>query len=157
MAYVSRRGRRAVVMLLLGSLLLGGVRASQAVVARSATPDPVTLRLWPAGQGRIDVMQDGTPVGSCDFLYVIDNQGPCRVLVAAGTPVTVTASPEPGAQLPDPVEQDALPDFPVPHPSFVRWTPVRVRRDRSLHLHSRWRPRLGRRGLHPAAARGRPR
>ena len=65
--------------------------------------------------------QNGAPVGSCDFLYVIDHGSACRVLVAAGTPVTVTASPEPGAQL-VPLEQAALPDFPVPHPSFVRWT-----------------------------------
>jgi hypothetical protein len=109
-------------MLLMGGLLLGGVRASQSIDAQGATPDPVTLRLWPAGQGRIDVTQDGAPVGSCDFLYVIDNEGACLVQVAAGTPVTVTASPEPGAELLVPEEQDALPDFPVPHPSFVRWT-----------------------------------
>ena len=108
-------------MLLLGGLLLGGVRASQAVDAQGATPDPLTLRLWPAGQGRIDVTQNGAPVGSCDFLYVIDHGSACQVLVAADTPVTVTASPEPGAQLVD-LEKDALPDFPVPHPAFVRWT-----------------------------------
>ena len=35
--------------------------------------------------------------------------------------MTVTASPEPGAVL-DAAETDSLPDFPVPHPSFVRWT-----------------------------------
>ncbi len=122
MAHGSNRARRAVVMVLLSGLLLGGVRASQSVVAQGATPDPLTLRLWPAGQGRIDVTQNGAPVGTCDFLYVIDNEDACRVEVAAGTPVTVTASPEPDAQLLVPLEQAALPDFPVPDPSFVRWT-----------------------------------
>jgi hypothetical protein len=122
MALRSNRARRAFMMVLLGGLLLAGVRASQAVDAQGATPDPLTLLLWPAGQGRIDVTQNGAPVGSCDFLYLIDNEDACRVEVAAGTPVTVTASPEPDAKLLDPLEQAALPDFPVPDPSFVRWT-----------------------------------
>ena len=79
MASPSRRVWRAAVLLLFGSALLGGLRASQAVVAQGATADPLTILLWPAGQGRIDVKQNGAPVGSCDFLYLIDNQDACPV------------------------------------------------------------------------------
>lgn len=99
--------------------LLLGVRLAHALVARGATT--VTLQLWPAGQGRIDVLQKGVKVSSCDFLDLIHHQSPCDVPVSAGAPVTVQAVPEPNAVLTTEDSAD-LPDFPVPDPTFVRWT-----------------------------------
>ena len=101
-------------------LLAAGTGNSDAVVARGAATGQLTLQLWPAGQGRIDLAQGGLEVGSCDFLVAVDG-GPCTVSVDAGAPVTATAVPEPDAQLTY-VDQQLLPDYPVANPSFVRWT-----------------------------------
>ena len=101
-------------------LLAAGTGNSDAVVARGAATGQLTLQLWPAGQGRIELAQGGLEVGSCDFLVAVDG-GPCTVSVDAGAPVTATAVPEPDAQLTY-VDQQLLPDYPVANPSFVRWT-----------------------------------
>jgi hypothetical protein len=101
-------------------LLVAGTGSSDAVVAHGAATGELTLQLWPAGQGRIDLAQGGVEIGSCDFLVAVDG-GPCKISVDAGTPVTATAVPEPDAQLTY-VDQQLLPDYPVDNPSFVRWT-----------------------------------
>ena len=101
--------------------LLVGVRLAHTLVAHGAS-GPITVQLWPAGQGKIDVLQAGTKVGSCDFLFVIHNQTHCDVAVSGGTPVTFKAIPEPGAVITDAQDKNDLPDFPVSDPTFVRWT-----------------------------------
>jgi hypothetical protein len=106
---------------MLAGLLLVGVRASRAMVAEGATPGQVTLELWPAGQGRIDVAQGGVNVSSCDFTVILDMGSGCEVQVAAGVPVTLTAVPEPAATLTDD-EMLKAPDYPVADPAFVRWS-----------------------------------
>ena len=68
---------RALGAVILAGLLLLGVRASHAMVAEGATPGQITLDLWPAGQGRIDVAQNGATVATCDFLVVIDMGAGC--------------------------------------------------------------------------------
>jgi hypothetical protein len=131
---------RAAVAILLGGLLVAGIRASQPRVARGATPgELIHLSLWPAGQGRIEVRQNGVPViatqqdgspiqgaGGCDFLYLLEHPDPCDAVVVAGTPVTLTATTEPDAVVPNvtlpPNFQQEVPDFPVPNPQFMHWT-----------------------------------
>jgi hypothetical protein len=118
----------AVAVLLFGVLVMG-LCAAQTGVARGAGPGTVTLNLWPAGQGRIDAMQNGAPVGSCDILSIVADSVPCPVDVVPGVPVTLTATAIPKADLvfPDPdllarFTTD-LPDFQYNYqPSFVRWT-----------------------------------
>jgi Divergent InlB B-repeat domain len=110
-------------VVMLAVLALVGVRAVHAVVAQGATPDQITLVLWPAGQGSIDVAQNGAHVATCDFRYLIDNSKGCAVDIAAGVPTTFTATPEPSALLTD-AERDKVPDYPVWDPAFVRWTVV---------------------------------
>ena len=105
----------------MGALLLVALVISQGAVANAAGVGQVDLRLWPAGQGRIDVSQDGGAVGSCDFLDILANQTECTVPVAAGRPVTLAAVPEPGATIP-PDLQNAVPDYPAPQTAFVRWS-----------------------------------
>ncbi len=112
---------RAMGAVMVAGLLLVGVRASHTVVAEGATPGQITLDLWPAGQGRIDVAQNGATVATCDFLVVIDQSAKCEVQVAAGVPVTLTATPEPDAKLTD-AQTAKIPDYPVADPAFVRWT-----------------------------------
>ncbi len=106
---------------ILAGLLLVGVRASRAMVAEGATPGQIALDLWPAGQGRIDVAQNGVNVSSCDFTVILDMGSRCEVQVAAGVPVTLTAVPEPAATLTDD-EKLKAPDYPVADPAFVRWS-----------------------------------
>jgi hypothetical protein len=141
----SGRKRRAIwravtAVLLCGAALVAGVRASQIGVARGAGAGTVTLKLWPAGQGKIAVTQNGVtvplrqgltllPGDECVFTLFIANPSPCTAVVAAGTPVTVTATAIAGPDVvlpPDPnmptAFQQQLPDFPVPVSTFVRWT-----------------------------------
>ena len=66
-------------------LLAAGTGNTDAVVARGAATGQLTLQLWPAGQGRIELAQGGLEVGSCDFLVAVDG-GPCTVSVDAGAP-----------------------------------------------------------------------
>ena len=106
---------------MIGALLLVALVISQGAAANAAGAGQVDLRLWPAGQGRIDVTQDGGAVGSCDFLDILANQTECTVPVAAGRPVTLAAVPEPGATIP-PGLQNAVPDYPAPQTAFVRWS-----------------------------------
>lgn len=106
---------------LLAVALLIGVRLAHALVAHGAS-GPITVQLWPAGQGKIDVLQAGMNVGSCDFLFVIHQQTHCDVPVSGGTPVTFKAIPEPDALITDVQDKNDLPDFPVSDPTFVRWT-----------------------------------
>jgi hypothetical protein len=104
----------------IGALFVALV-VSQGAAAHAAGAGQVDLRLWPAGQGRIDVAQGGSTVGSCDFLDVLANQTECTVPVTAGVPVTLAAVPEPAATIP-PDLQSAVPDYPTPQTAFVRWS-----------------------------------
>jgi len=113
--------RRAALVALLATLSIVALLALGHAHARAATPDQVTLRVWPAGQGRIDVSQNGSALTSCDFLDILANQTECAVLVTNGRPVTLTAVAEPGAIIP-PELQNAVPDFPAPQPALVRWS-----------------------------------
>ena len=112
---------RALGTVILAGLLLVGMQASRAMVAEGATPGQIALDLWPAGQGRIDVAQNGVDVSSCDFTVILDMGSRCEVQVAAGVPVTLTAVPEPAATLTDD-EKLKAPDYPVADPAFVRWS-----------------------------------
>jgi hypothetical protein len=94
---------------------------SQGAAAHAAGAAQVDLRLWPSGQGRIDVAQGGSIVRSCDFLEILETQSECTVPVIAGVPVTLAAVPEPGASIP-PALQSAVPDYPTPQTAFVRWS-----------------------------------
>jgi hypothetical protein len=67
----------------------------------------VTLRLWPAGRGRIDAVPEGGAAVSCDFATTLASTTACEVKVQRGTRVTLTATAEPDAQTPS---------------QFVRWT-----------------------------------
>jgi hypothetical protein len=136
-----RKGRalwRVLAVAVLCGVLVVGVRASQIGVARGAGPGTVTLKLWPAGQGKISVTQNGVavplrhpldpvPGDECNFMLLIDeNPNPCIAVVAAGTPVTVTATAIAQGDVSMPLDPVAfhqqLPDFPVPSSTFVRWT-----------------------------------
>ena len=114
---------RALGAVVLAGLLVVGVRASRPVVAEGAAPGQITVYLWPAGQGRIDLAQNGANVATCDFRTVIDTSSKCAVDVAAGVPVTLTATaiPQADATL-DAAQTAKVPDYPVADPSFVRWT-----------------------------------
>lgn len=119
------RGRRwqAATRVIAGAVLVAlvvvGIRASAPTAAGAAASDQVILRLWPAGQGRIEATQGGSLVASCDFVAVVQTDAPCEVPVTVGAPLTLTAIAEPGVPRPDAA---LLPDFPAPQPSFVRWT-----------------------------------
>ena len=93
------------------------------MVAQGATPGQITVYLWPAGQGRIDLAQNGANVATCDFRTVIDTSSKCAVDVAAGVPVTLTATPIPKADATlNDVQTAKVPDYPVDDSTFVRWT-----------------------------------
>ncbi len=121
------RSPKAVALATLGALLFVGLLASglaaAMVVAPASSTAEVTLRLWPAGQGRIEVTQGGTDLtpNPCDFAAVLASTNACVVTVTTGTPVTLKAVAEPSAVVPPGRETD-VPDFPVPQPSFVRWS-----------------------------------
>ena len=127
----SRRPRspRAAALPALGALLFVGLLASGLAagmaVAPAAPTAEVTLRLWPAGQGRIEATQGGTNLTPtpCNFAAIVDTTNPCLVTVTTGTPVTLKAVAEPGSQVTLPDNKKAnVPDFPVAQPSFVRWS-----------------------------------
>jgi hypothetical protein len=140
----NRRKERAICRAMIAAALVGvlvvGVHASRIGVARGAGPATVTLKLWPAGQGKVAVTQNGvtvplrqglTPVpgDECVFVLLVADSNPCTAVVAAGTPVTVTATAIAGPDVvlpPDPntptAFQQQLPDFTVPISTFVRWT-----------------------------------
>jgi hypothetical protein len=90
-------------------------------VARAAGGE-ITLRLWPAGQGRIELTQTGRPPRTCDFLDVLQTAGSCDVAVTSGTPVTLRAVAEPNATIPAGLAGLAPPDFPTKDAAFVRWS-----------------------------------
>jgi hypothetical protein len=108
----------AAVLVVVALVVLPG---SERSVARAAGGDTITLRLWPAGQGRIDVTQSGRAPQSCDFVQVLVSSDACPVSVTSGTPVTLTAVAEPGATIPQEVRPD-VPDFPTNDAAFVRWS-----------------------------------
>ena len=121
----STQARRAGVALCAGALLAAGFLASGMVGARAAPAAEVTLRLWPAGQGRVEVVQGGaglTP-SPCGFTSVLERGAAvaCEVVVTVGTPVTLRAVAEPDATVPA-VRKNDVPDFPVAQPTFVRWS-----------------------------------
>jgi hypothetical protein len=107
------------------ALFLLGVFASELVSARATTTADVSLRLWPAGQGRIEATQDGRDLLTepCDFGSRVrkGSADECSVTVAVGTPVTLKAAADPAATVPAGHEEE-VPDFPVPNPVFVRWS-----------------------------------
>jgi hypothetical protein len=119
------RGLTAAGLAMLGALLLAATLVAGLVVARPARAAEVTLLLWPAGQGRIEVVQGGkdlTP-DPCGFTAILDRgaAAPCELTVTTGTPLTLRAVAEPGATVPSGREND-VPDFPVAQPAFVRWS-----------------------------------
>jgi hypothetical protein len=93
--------------------------ASTHSVAQAAG-GPITIRLWPSGQGRIDISQGGTALPTCDFTEILTSS-PCDRTVTSGLPLTLTAVPEPAPTIPDTVK-GGVPDYPVPNPAFVRWS-----------------------------------
>jgi hypothetical protein len=124
----------------LGALLLGvfvlGLLVAARITADAATAATVELRIWPAGQGRIEVTQNGAAVPVthngetlpfCDFISIFDSSD-CRAVVTAGQAVTFTAVAEPTltqAQkdaLDEQHKQHAVPDLPAAQVSFVRWS-----------------------------------
>jgi hypothetical protein len=119
------RGRRAAALAFVAALLPIGMLASGLVVARAAPAAEVTLRLWPAGQGRIEVVQGGKDLNPnpCGFEAVLERGTalPCELTVTTGSPVTLRAVAEPTASVPAGHETE-MPDFPVPEPAFVRWS-----------------------------------
>ena len=130
----SRTMSLAVTAVLVGGLLVVGMRASQAIGARGATPGTlIHLSLWPAGKGRIEVtqngvlviptQQDGSPIPGdlCDFLFVLQQTTPCDVVVVAGTPVTLKAVTESDAVIPASLT-DKVPDLALAQSAFWRWT-----------------------------------
>ena len=92
------------------------------MVAEGAAPGQITLDLWPAGQGRIDVAQNGVNrrVVRLPHRDSTSARG-ARCSVAAGVPVTLTASLNRTATLTD-AQTLKTPDYPVADPAFVRWT-----------------------------------
>lgn len=116
---------RVGVFAIVGVLFIAGLLTPWLLVARAAPAAEVTLKLWPAGQGRIEVTQGGHDLvpNPCGFYNVLLNghADPCLVTVAVGTPVTLTAVAEPNATVPVGQETD-VPDFPVAQPAFVRWS-----------------------------------
>jgi hypothetical protein len=117
---MSRRG--IAVSRLVGITALASALAGTALVA-PAHAAPIELNLWPAGQGHITVTQGGAPHPTCHFIDVVKRASPCVVTVDSGSPVTLAAVAEPGASFAgEPDVQDALPDFPVAAPRFVRWS-----------------------------------
>jgi hypothetical protein len=113
------------------ALLGGGFLASRAVVAHSA-PGQTVVKLWPAGQGRIEAVQ-GSLSMSCDFrdVFAVEHAPdlggtpqPCAFTVAVGSPVTLSAVPDTPGEIGtlDDKTQAELPDFPVANAAFVRWT-----------------------------------
>jgi hypothetical protein len=117
----SRVGAVAVI----GALFIVGLMGSRFVDAQAAPAAQVTLRLWPAGQGRIEVTQGGSDLdpNPCGFTAILEKgaASPCLVTVTVGVPVTLKAVEEPNATVPAGAETD-VPDFPVQHPTFVRWS-----------------------------------
>jgi hypothetical protein len=116
---------KVTVLALFGAMLLLGLLASGVMVAGAAPGAEVTLRLWPAGQGRIEVTQGGKDLdpNPCGFEAILQSgsASPCVVTVTTGTPVTLTAVAEPDANVP-PGQETEVPDFPVAQPAFVRWS-----------------------------------
>lgn len=112
-------------MLLGFALFAAGLLAALQPVSRhgvaNAAGGDVTLLLWPAGQGRIDLAQEGRALQKCDFAEILVSTTACELLVSPGVPVTLTAVPEPNATIPDQVKAD-VPDYPDPTTSFVRWS-----------------------------------
>ena len=108
---------------LLGAALVVALALVVAHGGGSARAAPLTLQLWPAGKGRIDVQQNAVTVGSCDFVDVLQSTNPCSVTVDSGSPVTLTAAAEPDAPIPPAVQND-VPDFQdsMPGTAFVRWS-----------------------------------
>lgn len=122
--------RIARVGVLLIAVFLLGLFAAVRFSAHAATTDTVELRLWPAGQGRIEVSQNGgaVPVTHngeslpfCDFVTILDSSE-CRVQVTAGQPVTLTAIAEPSLTDAQKAGLKGLPDFPASGVSFARWS-----------------------------------
>ena len=117
--------RRALVFAFVLGLFPAGLLASGLVGAHAAPAAEVTLRLWPAGQGRVEVVQGGTGLDPdpCGFTKVLERGSAvaCEVQVTVGSPVTLRAVPEPTATVP-PQATDDMPDFPVMAPAFVRWS-----------------------------------
>ena len=113
------------VLAIVGALFVVGLLTPWFLVARAAPAAEVTLLLWPAGQGRIEVTQGGHDLdpNPCGFTSVLDkgSASPCLVSVTVGAPVTLTAVAEPNATVPVGRETD-VPDFPVAQPAFVRWS-----------------------------------
>lgn len=121
----SRRRRRLVpgaLLVLLALLVFAGVELS---VARGADGDTIHLILWPAGQGKIVLDQAGRAQETCDFVDVVvsTSESTCTFEVTSGTPVTLTATPEPGKPIVPADRQTDVPDFKPTTPStFVRWS-----------------------------------
>jgi hypothetical protein len=107
---------------LLALVVFAGVELS---AAHGAAGDTIHLILWPAGQGKIDLDQAGRARQTCDFVDVIvsTSESTCDFEVTSGTPVTLTATPEPGKPIVPADRQADVPDFKPTTPStFVRWS-----------------------------------
>jgi hypothetical protein len=121
----SRRRRGLVSGALLGSLALLVFAGIELGAARGAAGDTIHLILWPAGQGKIVLDQAGRAQQTCDFVDVVvsTSESTCAFEVTSGTPVTLTATPEPGKPIVPADRQTDVPDFRPTTPStFVRWS-----------------------------------
>jgi hypothetical protein len=112
---------RAFAVAVLGAVMLLGALPAAETLAQPAPGHQLTLRLWPAGQGRIEVSQEGSTFAPCGFLAILENENPCEVTVSSGAPVTLTAVAEPAATIPDHL-QSKVPDFPAPQTAFAHWS-----------------------------------
>lgn len=124
-AWRSRRRRTILFGALLGLLALVVFAGVELSVARGAPGDTIHLILWPAGQGKIDLDQAGRAQQTCDFVDVVvsTSESTCNFEVTSGTPVTLTATPEPGKPIVPADRQADVPDFKPGTPStFVRWS-----------------------------------
>jgi hypothetical protein len=109
----------------LAALFLLGLFSSSLVVAGATPAAVVSLKLWPAGQGRIEATQNGQNVltEACDFTTRVarGSAAACEATVTVGTPVTLKATADPALKVPAGRENE-VPDFPVTNPAFVRWS-----------------------------------
>ena len=118
------RGRWRLVLVAAGAALAlataaGGLLGS---VARGTPGDTITLQVWPAGQGRIEVTQTGRDIEPCDFTDILANEsGACQRSVTSGTPVTLTAVAEPNTTIATDLNKK-VPDYPTGDSTFVRWS-----------------------------------
>src|SRR5215212_8339974 len=88
----SRRRRTSVVVGFFGALVLVATPAAASRPAGAVILDPVTLSVWPSGQGKIEATPEGGSTVTCDYTDILSTTNPCPVTLERGSSVTVKAT-----------------------------------------------------------------